>query len=301
MSIVAVGTVGIDTIETPFGRAEEVLGGSASYFSLAARNFTRVLVVSAVGDDFPSEHMRLLGQRGVDTGGIVTGEGGTFRWEGRYGYDMKDPETLSVALNALESFDPRLSEEQKGADYVFLANTDPETQMKVLEQMRSPRVVACDTMNFWIEGKPEALRELLRKINVLIINDSEARQLSKEPLIANAAKSVMAMGPEFLIIKRGEYGALLFSEREVFSAPGFLLEKVLDPTGAGDTFAGGFIGYVASRGAEPDFSSFKRGVAYGSVLASFTVEDFSVNRLRSVDMEDIEGRLREFLRLSALE
>lgn len=301
MSIVAVGTVGIDTIETPFGRAEEVLGGSASYFSLAARNFTRVLAVSAVGDDFPSEHMRLLGQRGVDTGGIVTGEGGTFRWEGRYGYDMKDPETLSVALNVLESFDPRLSEEQKGADYVFLANTDPETQMKVLGQMRSPRVVACDTMNFWIEGKPDALRELLRKINVLIINDSEARQLSKEPLIANAAKSVMAMGPEFLIIKRGEYGALLFSEREVFSAPGFLLEKVLDPTGAGDTFAGGFMGYVASRGAEPDFSSFKRGVAYGSVLASFTVEDFSVNRLRSVDMEDIEGRSREFLRLSALE
>lgn len=301
MSIVVAGTVGIDTIETPFGRAEEVLGGSASYFSLAARNFTQVCVVSAVGDDFPSEHMRLLGRRGVDTGGIVTGEGGTFRWEGRYGYDMKDPETLSVEMNALESFDPRLSEEQKDADYVFLANTDPETQMKVLEQMRSPRVVACDTMNFWIEGKPEALRELLRKINVLIINDSEARQLSKEPLIANAAKSVMAMGPEFLIIKRGEYGALLFSGREVFSAPGFLLEKVLDPTGAGDTFAGGFMGYVASRGAEPDFSSFKRGVAYGSVLASFTVEDFSVNRLRSVDMEDIEERSREFLTLSALE
>lgn len=301
MSIVAVGTVGIDTIETPFGRAEEVLGGSASYFSLAARNFTQVRVVSAVGDDFPSEHMRLLGRRGVDTGGIVTREGGTFRWEGRYGYDMKDPETLSVEMNALESFDPELSEEQKGADYVFLANIDPETQMKVLEQMRSPRVVACDTMNFWIEGKPEALRELLRKVNVLIINDSEARQLSKEPLIANAAKSVMAMGPEFLIIKRGEYGALLFSEREVFSAPGFLLEKVLDPTGAGDTFAGGFMGHVASLGAEPDFSSFKKGVAYGSVLASFTVEDFSVNRLCSVDMEDVEGRSREFLRLSALE
>ena len=248
MSIVAVGTVGIDTIETPFGRAEEVLGGSASYFSLAARNFTRVLAVSAVGDDFPSEHMRLLGQRGVDTGGIVTGEGGTFRWEGRYGYDMKDPETLSVALNVLKSFAPRLSEEQKGADYVFLANTDPETQMKVLGQMRSPRVVACDTMNFWIEGKPDALRELLRKVNVLIINDSEARQLSKEPLIANAAKSVMAMGPEFLIIKRGEYGALLFSEREVFSAPGFLLEKVLDPTGAGTRSPGGSWG-TSPRGA----------------------------------------------------
>lgn len=301
MSIVVAGTVGIDTIETPFGRAEEVLGGSASYFSLSARNFTQVRVVSAVGDDFPSEHMRLLGRRGVDTEGIVVREGGTFRWEGRYGYDMKDPETLSVALNALESFDPKLSEEQKGADYVFLANTDPETQMKVLEQVRAPRVVACDTMNFWIEGKPDALRELLRKINVLVINDSEARQLSEEPLIANAARGIMAMGPEFLIIKRGEYGALLFSAEEVFSAPGFLLEKVLDPTGAGDTFAGGFMGYVASRDAGLDFSSFKRGVVYGSVLASFTVEDFSVNRLCSVDGEDIEGRSREFLGLSALE
>ena len=301
MSIVVIGTVGIDTIETPFGRAEDVLGGSASYFSLAARNFTQVQVVSAVGEDFPSEHMQLLGARDVDTGGIATREGGTFRWEGRYGYDMKDPETLSVELNALESFDPELSEEQKSADYVFLANTDPETQMKVLEQTRSPRVVACDTMNFWIEGKPDALRELLRKINVLIINDSEARQLSEQPLIANAARSIMDMGPEFLIIKRGEYGALLFSAREVFSAPGFLLEKVLDPTGAGDTFAGGFMGYVASRGAGLDFPSFKRGVAYGSVLASFTVEDFSVNRLSSVSGEDIEGRSREFLRLSALE
>lgn len=301
MSIVVVGTVAIDTIETPFGRAEDVLGGSASYFSLAARNFTDVRVVSAVGEDFPSEHMELLGERDVDTEGIVVGEGGTFRWEGRYGYDMKDPETLSVALNALESFDPRLSEEQKDAEYVFLANIDPETQMRVLEQVRSPRVVACDTMNFWIDGKPDALRELLGKTNILLINDSEARQLSREPLIANAAKEIMAMGPEFLIIKRGEYGALLFSAEEVFSAPGFILEKVLDPTGAGDTFAGGFMGYVASRGADLDFPGFKRGVAYGSVMASFTVEDFSVSRLRSVGTEDIEDRLREFLGLSAFE
>lgn len=301
MSIVVVGTVAIDTIETPFGRAEDVLGGSASYFSLAARNFTDVRVVSAVGEDFPSEHMELLGERDVDTEGIVVGGGGTFRWGGRYGYDMKDPETLSVALNALESFDPELSEEQKDAEYVFLANIDPETQMRVLEQVRSPRVVACDTMNFWIDGKPDALRELLGKTNILVINDSEARQLSREPLIANAAKGIMAMGPEFLIIKRGEYGALLFSAEEVFSAPGFILEKVLDPTGAGDTFAGGFMGYVASRGADLDFPSFKRGVAYGSVMASFTVEDFSVSRLRSVGTEDIEDRLREFLKLSAFE
>lgn len=301
MSIVAVGTVAIDTIETPFGRAEDVLGGSASYFSLAARNFADVRVVSAVGEDFPSEHMELLGERGVDTGGIVVGEGGTFRWEGRYGYDMKDPETLSVALNVLESFNPELSEEHKAAEYVFLANIDPETQMRVLEQVRSPRVVACDTMNFWIDGKPDALREILRKTNVLIINDSEARQLSREPLIANAAKRIMAMGPEFLVIKRGEYGALLFSPQEVFSAPGLLLEKVLDPTGAGDTFAGGFMGYVASRGADLDFPSFKKGVAYGSVMASFTVEDFSVSRLRSVGTEDIENRLRGFLKLSAFE
>ena len=301
MSVLVVGSIGIDTIETPFGREENVLGGSACYFSLAARNFTDVRVVSAVGRDFPEVHMKTLEERGVDTRGIEVRKGETFRWEGRYDYDLKDPETVSVDLNVFEEFDPAVPEEYRDADYVFLANIDPEIQMKVLERVRSPRLVASDTMNFWIDSKLVELKELLGKVNVLLINDSEARQLSGEPLIANAAKRIMDMGPEFLIVKRGEYGALLFSREEVFFAPCFLLEKVLDPTGAGDTFAGGFMGWAASMESGLDFSGFKMGVAYGSVLASFTVEDFSVRRLVSLQRGEIEERARDFLKLSALE
>ena len=300
MSIVVVGSVGIDTIETPFGREEDVLGGSACYFSLAARNFTDVHMVSSVGDDFPSDYSDLLRSRGVDTEGIATSAGETFRWEGRYAYDMKDPETVSVTLGVLGSFDPVVPEKSRNAKYLFLANTDPEIQMKVLEQVSSPRVVACDTMNFWIENKLEELKKLLGRVNILIINDSEARQLSEEPLIARAAKKIMKMGPEFLIVKRGEYGALLFSQEDLFFAPSYMLDKVLDPTGAGDTFAGGFMGYVASQGKDLDFASFKKGVAYGSVLASFTVEDFSVRRLGSLQKQEIEKRYGQFLRLSAM-
>lgn len=300
MSIVVVGSVGIDTIETPFGREEDVLGGSASYFSLAARNFTDVHMVSSVGDDFPSAYSELLHSRGVDTEGIAVDDGETFRWEGRYEYDMKDPETVSVTLGVLGSFDPVVPEKSRDAAYLFLANTDPEIQMKVLEQVSSPRVVACDTMNFWIENKLDELKKLLGRVNILIINDSEARQLSEEPLISKAAKKIMNMGPEFLIVKRGEYGALLFSREDLFFAPSYMLEKVLDPTGAGDTFAGGFMGYVASQGKDLDFAGFKKGVAYGSVLASFTVEDFSVRRLGSLQKEEIEERYGQFLKLSAM-
>ena len=300
MSIVVVGSVGIDTIETPFGREEDVLGGSASYFSLAARNFTDVHMVSAVGDDFPPAYSEMLHSRGVDTEGIAVGDGETFRWEGRYDYDMKDPETVSVTLGVLGSFDPVVPEKSRDADYLFLANTDPEIQMKVLEQVNSPRIVACDTMNFWIESKLEELKELLGKVNILIINDSEARQLSEEPLMLRAAKKIMDMGPEFLIVKRGEYGALLFSGEDLFFAPSYMLEQVLDPTGAGDTFAGGFMGYVASRDRDLDFSGFKKGVAYGSVLASFTVEDFSVRRLGSLQKDEIEKRYAQFLKLSTM-
>lgn len=300
MSIVVVGSVGIDTIETPFGREEDVLGGSACYFSLAARNFTDVHMVSSVGDDFPSDYSDLLHSRGIDTEGITISAGETFRWEGRYDYDMKDPETVSVILGVLGSFDPVVPEKSRDADYLFLANTDPEIQMKVLEQVSSPRVVACDTMNFWIENKLDELKKLLGRVNILIINDSEARQLSEEPLISRAAKKIMSMGPEFLIVKRGEYGALLFSQEDLFFAPSYMLEKVLDPTGAGDTFAGGFMGYVASQGEDLDFAGLKKGVAYGSVLASFTVEDFSVRRLDSLQKQEIEERYGQFLKLSAM-
>lgn len=300
MSIVVVGSVGIDTIETPFGREENVLGGSACYFSLAARNFTDVHMVSSVGEDFSPAYFELLRSRGIDTEGIAVSAGETFRWEGRYDYDMKDPETVSVTLGVLGSFDPVVPEKSRDADYLFLANTDPEIQMKVLEQVNSPRVVACDTMNFWIDNKLEELKTLLGRVNILIINDSEARQLSEEPLMARAARKIMDMGPEFLIVKRGEYGALLFSREDLFFAPSYMLEQVLDPTGAGDTFAGGFMGYVASMDKDPDFAGFKEGVAYGSVLASFTVEDFSVRRLGSLEKEEIGRRYAEFLRLSAM-
>ncbi|MXW22778.1 MAG: sugar kinase [Candidatus Dadabacteria bacterium] len=300
MSIVVVGSVGIDTIETPFGREEDVLGGSACYFSLAARNFTDVHMVSSVGEDFPPAYSELLRSRGIDTEGIAISAGETFRWEGRYDYDMKDPETVSVILGVLGSFDPVVPKKSRDADYLFLANTDPEIQIKVLEQVTSPRVVACDTMNFWIDNKLEELKALLGRVNILIINDSEARQLSEEPLMARAARKIMDMGPEFLIVKRGEYGALLFSREDLFFAPSYMLEQVLDPTGAGDTFAGGFMGYVASRDGDLDFAGFKKAVAYGSVLASFTVEDFSVRRLGSLEKEEIEQRYVEFLRLSTM-
>ena len=213
---------------------------------------------------------------------------------------MKDPETVSVTLGVLGSFDPVVPEKSRDADYLFLANTDPEIQMKVLEQVSSPRVVACDTMNFWIDNKLEELKTLLGRVNILIINDSEARQLSGEPLMARAARKIMDMGPEFLIVKRGEYGALLFSREDLFFAPSYMLEQVLDPTGAGDTFAGGFMGYVSSMDKDLDFAGFKKGVAYGSVLASFTVEDFSVRRLGSLQKEEIEQRYAEFLKLSTM-
>ncbi|MCY3625087.1 MAG: PfkB family carbohydrate kinase [Candidatus Dadabacteria bacterium] len=300
MSIVVVGSVGIDTIETPFGRKEDVLGGSACYFSLAARNFTDVHMVSSVGEDFPPVYSELLRSRGIDTEGVATSDGETFRWEGRYDYDMKDPETVSVTLGVLGSFDPVVPEKSRDADYLFLANTDPDIQMKVLEQVKSPRVVACDTMNFWIDNKLEELKTLLGRVNILIINDSEATQLSQEPLMLKAARKIMDMGPEFLIVKRGEYGALLFSREDLFFAPSYMLEQVLDPTGAGDTFAGGFMGYIASQGKDLDFAGFKKGVAYGSVLASFTVEDFSVRRLGSLEKDEIEQRYSEFLMLSIM-
>ncbi len=300
MSIVVVGSVGIDTIETPFGREENVLGGSVCYFSLSASNFTDVHMVSSVGEDFPLSYSELLRSRGIDTHGVAVSTGKTFRWEGRYDYDMKDPETVEVILGVLESFDPVVPEKSKNADYLFLANTDPEVQMKVLEQVKSPRVVACDTMNFWIDNKLEALKTLLGRVNILIINDSEAKQLSGELLMTRAARKIMDMGPEFLIVKRGEYGALLFSSEDVFFAPSYLLDQVLDPTGAGDTFAGGFMGYVASRHADLDFDGFKKGVAYGSVMASFTVEDFSVRRLSSLRKEEIEQRYEKFLKISTM-
>lgn len=300
MSVLVVGSVALDTVETPFGKVENVLGGSASYFSIAASMFTDVHVVASVGDDFPEEHIDLLKSKKVDLTGLVREKDGkTFKWEGKYGYDLGDPDTLATHLNVLETFDPVIPDEYKDIDFVFLANIDPEVQLKVLEQVNSPKLVACDTMNFWIEGKPEQLKETLKHIDVLIINDSETRELAGEPLITNAARKIMDMGPDTLVCKRGEYGALMFSGDDIFFAPSYPLEEIFDPTGAGDTFAGGFMGYVAGNGSVKN-EDFKKGVVYGSVLASFTVGDFSVNKLKDVKKEDLESRFSEFLKLSKI-
>lgn len=300
MSVLVVGSVALDTVETPFGKVENVLGGSASYFSIAASMFTDVHVVASVGSDFPEEHIDLLKSKNVDLTGLSREKDGqTFRWEGKYGYDLGDPDTLGTHLNVLETFDPVIPDEYKDIDFVFLANIDPEVQLKVLEQVNSPKLVACDTMNFWIEGKLEQLKETLKHIDILIINDSETRELAGEPLITNAARKIMDMGPSTLVCKRGEYGALMFSGDDIFFAPSYPLEEIFDPTGAGDTFAGGFMGYVAGNGTV-ESEDFKKGVVYGSVLASFTVEDFSVNKLKDVKKEDLEGRFSDFLKLSKI-
>jgi sugar/nucleoside kinase (ribokinase family) len=300
MSVLVVGSMALDTVETPFGRVEDVLGGSASYFSLAASLFTEVKVVAVVGEDFPDAYIRLFQSKGIELSGVQKTSGKTFRWHGRYGYDLGDPDTLGTYLNVFENFDPKLPEDYREVDYVFLANIDPELQLKVLKQVEKPKLVACDTMNYWIENKPAELKEVLRHVHMLIINDSEVRALANEPKIIRAAREVLDMGPAVLIVKRGEYGALMFSKDGIFWAPGYPLEEVVDPTGAGDTFAGGFLGYVSSQDTS-DLTEFKKAVVYGSVIASYTVEDYSVSRLTFLEKDDVSTRFRAFMKLSNLD
>jgi len=297
VSLLVVGSLGLDDIETPFGKVQSVLGGSASYFSIAASIFTDVNVVAVVGEDFPDEHLNLLESKGINIKGIQQAEGKTFRWQGRYGYDLGNPETLGTYLNVFEKFDPKIPEEYKESDYVFLANIEPELQLNVLKQVDSPKLVACDTMNFWIENKKEALLEVLKNVDILIINDSEARELGQDSFMTKAARNILDMGPRTLIVKRGEYGALKFSKDGIFWAPSYPLEEVLDPTGAGDSFAGGFMGFI-SRENEITSSNLKRSVVYGCVVASFTVEDFSVNRLSDLKEEELNTRHQAFMGLT---
>lgn len=301
MSVLVVGSMALDTVETPFGKVENVLGGSASYFSLAASMFTQVNVLAVVGDDFPDDHIELFSQRDkINLDGLKKENGKTFRWEGQYGYDLSEAKTLATYLNVFETFNPQVPESCKEIEYVFLANIDPNIQLKVLEQVNNPKIVACDTMNFWIANKLDELKELLKHVDILMINDSEARELSGEPIIVKAARKIMLMGPKMLIVKRGEYGALMFSDQGIFYAPSYPLEEVFDPTGAGDTFAGGFIGYVAGNGVN-DINGYKRAVIYGSVLASFTVEDFSVFRLSKLRKDEVDARFLAFMKLSKIE
>jgi sugar/nucleoside kinase (ribokinase family) len=303
MSILVVGSVAFDSVETPFGKVAEVLGGSGTYFSTAASFFTPVNLVAVIGADFPEEHLDFLRSRNVDLSGLQRAAGRTFRWQGRYGYDLSEAETLDTQLNVFSDFRPEIPAAYRDAEFVFLANIDPELQLEVLRQVRRPKLVACDTMNFWISGKRQALLETLQHVDILIINEAETRQLAEEPNLTRAARKILAMGPRTLVIKRGEYGVIMFSEHSVFVAPAYPLESVFDPTGAGDTFAGGFLGYLAAnRNLEEE--GIRRAIVFGSVMASFTVEDFSLNRLRTLDYQELEDRfthiklLTEFTGLS---
>ncbi len=297
--ILAVGSVAFDTIKNPFGEATRVVGGSATYFSVAASFFSAVRLVAVVGEDFADQGARVFAGRSIDLAGLQTVPGETFRWKGEYGFDLNARETIYTKLNVFEQFRPVLPEEYRSSPFVFLGNIHPRLQLEVLDQVTAPKLVAADTMNYWIEGTPDELRELLKRIDILIINDSEARELSREANLVKAARALKAMGPCTVVIKRGENGVLTTctGEDEFFAAPAMPLEEVFDPTGAGDTFAGGFVGSLAACN-EIDDAALARAIIYGSTLASFAVEDFSLDRLLRLTQDDIRARFRHFKRLT---
>ncbi len=299
MSVLVVGSLALDTIETPFGSVEETLGGSAVYISTAASYFfSPVRIVGVVGGDFPKGGMALLEEKNVDLEGLeIIPEGKTFRWSGRYHYDLNERDTLSTELNVFETFDPKVPEKYRKSRIVCLGNIDPVLQRRVLDQVDNPRIVICDTMNYWIERKNSDLLDTLKQINILILNDSEARLLSREPNLIKAAKVIRAMGPGAVIIKKGEHGALLLTENMVFSAPAYPMENIFDPTGAGDSFAGGLVGWLA-RTDDMSEENLKRSVIYGSTLASFCVEEFGVDGLKDLTYLQIQDRFRSFRELS---
>jgi sugar/nucleoside kinase (ribokinase family) len=299
-SILVVGSVALDTVQTPFGEAKEALGGSATYFSVAASFFADVRVVAVVGEDFPEEHLAFLKSRSIDLEGLVRVAGRTFRWTGEYGFDLNEAKTLDTQLNVFAAFEPQIPEAYKASDLVFLANIDPHLQLKVLGQVSSPRLVAADTMNYWIGGKPEALRDTLKSVDILLINDAETRQMAGEPNLVRAAQKILSWGPSSLVIKRGEYGALMVRKGGWFAAPALPLDSVYDPTGAGDCFAGGFIGYLANT-MNFEEANIRKAIVMGSVMASFNVEAFSLDRLRRLTYPEIEARYKAFKCLAQFE
>jgi sugar/nucleoside kinase (ribokinase family) len=300
MSILVVGSVAFDSVETPFGRAEKVLGGSASFFAVAASFFVPVNLVGVVGNDFGEKELAAFRGRDIDLEGLERAEGKTFHWGGRYSFDLNARDTLFTDLNVFETFQPKIPAKYRRSSHVFLGNIDPELQRGVLDQVERPRVVAADTMNFWISGRLEELRKTLRRVDILLVNDAEARQLSGEWNVVKAARAIRGMGPRTLVVKKGEHGVLMFSEEGSFAAPAYPLEEVFDPTGAGDTFAGGFLGSLAAAGAEGE-AALRRAVIMGSTLASFCVEDFSLDRLVRLTRAEIEARYRLFRALTHFE
>ena len=299
MSLLTIGTVAIDSIETPYGKADRIVGGAATYISLAASYYTSdIKIVSIIGEDFPQEELNFLEKRGVDTSGVKRIEGEkSFFWSGKYHIDMNSRDTLDTQLNVLADFNPVLTPSQQESDYLMLGNLTPAIQMSVLKQMKSrPKITAMDTMNFWMDTAMDELKEVITHVDILTINDEEAKQLSGDKNLSKAAEIILEMGPKFLIIKKGEHGALLFDKDNVFFAPALPLSQVFDPTGAGDTFAGGMMGYLAGKG-ELNFNNLKSAIIHASAMASFCVEEFGINRLKTISQNDLDNRLNMFVDL----
>jgi sugar/nucleoside kinase (ribokinase family) len=300
MSVLVVGSVALDSVETPFGKADNVIGGSGTFFSASASHLSPVQLVGVVGDDYPMDQLEPLRSRGVDMAGLEQMSGRSFRWRGRYRHDLNSAETLETHLGVFSHFSPKIPAQFRSAPFVFLANIDPRLQLDVLRQVERPTLVACDTMNFWIESRRPDLVELIKHVDLITLNDGEARQLTDCTNLVKAARWIMERGPSMVIIKKGEHGAFLFKERSIFFAPAYPLEDVFDPTGAGDSFAGGFMGYVARTGDLSD-ENLRRAVVYGSAMGSFAVERFSVQRLLEITATDIAARVADFKRLVAFE
>ncbi|HEY5494337.1 MAG TPA: PfkB family carbohydrate kinase [Candidatus Anoxymicrobiaceae bacterium] len=300
MGVLVVGSVALDSVRTPFGVVRDALGGSGTFFSVAASYFTDVALVAVVGEDFPQAGIDLLKSRGVDLTGLTVEQGETFRWAGVYGFDLNDRDTIETRLNVFEGFNPRVPKSLIGSEFVFLANIIPALQSSVLDQVSSPKLVACDTMNYYIEGYRDDLLDTIRRVDVMVLNDSECRELADEPNLIKASRAVLEMGPTTAIVKKGEHGALMFTRDAFFSAPAYPCESVFDPTGAGDAFAGGFMGHLAATGDTSE-QNIRRAVIYGTVMASFCVEKFSVDGMASLETADIERRFRMLKQVSHFE
>jgi sugar/nucleoside kinase (ribokinase family) len=308
-SILTVGSMAFDSVHTPSGKADHVLGGSVNYFSLAASLFTHIKIVAVVGEDFPKEHLDFLGKRDVDVSGVQIAPGKTFHWVGEYTTNLNEATTLSTALNVFEHFDPKLKGSHTECAVVFLANIDPVIQQSVLDQVKGHELVACDSMNFWITGKPDELKKTLKRVDLLCINEKEAFLLSGEKSLEKAAKKIQTMGPSNIIIKRGEYGSALFTPTGAFLAPAFLVDEVTDPTGAGDSFAGAVVGYLAENGASRSMIKndpaawdqlIRRAIVYGTVMASFTIQDFSIGRLKTLTKEELMHRKEKLMKMMSV-
>lgn len=299
MSLLVVGSVALDSVFTPFGQTADALGGSAVHFAVAASLLHPVQVVGVVGDDFPVHELERLAPRGIDWSGVEHVSGESFRWKGKYSYDLQSRETLETRLGVFADFAPRLPDAMADAKFLFLGNIDPELQLDVLEQVRQPRLVACDTMNYWIQSRREALLELLKRVDLLMVNDAEAREFSGDWNIHRAGKWLLSQGPKRVVIKQGEYGALLIENDRTFAIPAYPLEEVFDPTGAGDAFAGGFMGYLARVG-EADTDRMRRAMVYGSTMGSYSVSGFDVQGFQGVSSADVEQRVRVFTDLTQI-